>query len=269
MKRNHALWSVNILLAALFAVIGLMKSTLPLTELAEIFPWTAAAPAPFIRFLGGAELAAAFGLVSPLSMGILPWLTNFTALTLTGVMVLATALHAARGEWAIVPVPVVVGALSAFVAWGLGASGRVGVGVATVITLCAVLSPHPALASDGDSIRMLLKNMRNDRGRVVCSLFSDPDAFPTEHARAVARVTVAARAGTVACSFPSVRPGVYAIAGFPDENSNGKLDMGLFGPEEGWFASRDARSLLAPPSFAKAKFHYDGSSLELTATLVY
>lgn len=118
MKRNHALWSAQILLAALFAVVGFMKCTLPIAELAQRFPWTASAPAPFVRVLGGIELAAAIGLILPLATGIMPWLTGFTALMLSVVMVLATGLHAARGEWSIVPVPLVVGGLTAFVAWG-------------------------------------------------------------------------------------------------------------------------------------------------------
>jgi hypothetical protein len=117
-RRNHALWTVQILLAMLFATVGAMKTTLPLEDLLRMFPWTGSAPALFVRFLGATELAASFGLVLPMATGILPWLTGLTASALTVVMILATALHSSRGEWSIVPVPLVVGALTAFVAFG-------------------------------------------------------------------------------------------------------------------------------------------------------
>jgi type IV secretory pathway VirB2 component (pilin) len=118
MTRNHAFWTAQVLLAIVFATVGVIKTTMPLADLFRMFPWTSSAPAIFVRVLGAAELAASLGLVLPMATGILPWLTGLTASSLTLVMILATGLHAARGEWSIVPVPLVVGVLTAFVALG-------------------------------------------------------------------------------------------------------------------------------------------------------
>jgi putative oxidoreductase len=118
MKQDRILWALQVLLAVLFAIVGVLKTTLPMKTLLSMFPWTDSAPALFVRFLGVTELAAAIGLILPMATGILPRLTGFTAFALTLVMLLAVGLHSVRGEWFIVPVPLVVGALTAFVAVG-------------------------------------------------------------------------------------------------------------------------------------------------------
>jgi uncharacterized protein (DUF2141 family) len=274
MKRNTALWTAQVLLAVLFAIVGIMKASLPLPDLFRVFPWTSAAPALFVRFLGAAELAAALGLVLPMATGILPGLTAFTARIVTVVMILGTAVHGARGEWSIVPVPLLVGALSAAVARGRSQRGTSAaaplIEIGTILLgIASLLAAAPAAANDAAPIKLVLRGVRSDKGVVTCLLFDKAEPFPTQHGLALLRTTATAKKGVVTCVFPTVRPGLYALAGFHDENSNGKLDMGLFGAAEGWFASRDARGFLAPPPFAKAKFTHARDELSLTALVVY
>jgi uncharacterized membrane protein YphA (DoxX/SURF4 family) len=109
------LWTVQILLALVFAVTGLMKVTQPIEALAASL---AAVPLPLVRFIGVAELLGAAGLVLPAATRIAPVLTPLAGLGLTLVMLLASLDHVNRGEFTIVVVPVVLGVLSAFVAWG-------------------------------------------------------------------------------------------------------------------------------------------------------
>jgi uncharacterized protein (DUF2141 family) len=140
---------------------------------------------------------------------------------------------------------------------------------AYALLTAALLFGSQAIADDAGAVTITLHGLHNDEGTIACSLFDNSQAFPTQHALAVARTRVGAHMGDVACVFQAVRPGVYAIAGFHDENSNGKLDMGLLGPKEGWFASRNARGRFAPPSFANAKFIHKGGVLGLSANVVY
>jgi uncharacterized protein (DUF2141 family) len=137
------------------------------------------------------------------------------------------------------------------------------------LVMIGMLLGGPAIAGDAAPIEIAVHGVQNSEGTLVCSLFDRSDVFPTQHALAVARVTAKVRKGEVSCAFEAVRPGVYAIAGFHDENSNGKLDMGLLGPKEGWFTSRDARATFTPPRFADAKFTHRGGVLTLKATMVY
>jgi uncharacterized membrane protein YphA (DoxX/SURF4 family) len=117
---NVTLWVVQILLAIAFAMTGLMKLTQPVADLATQMAWVTSVPAALVRFIGAAELAGALGLVLPSLTRIQPRLTVFAALGLVVVMLLASVTHASRGEFGMIPVNLVLGALAAFVAWGRG-----------------------------------------------------------------------------------------------------------------------------------------------------
>lgn len=54
--------------------------------------------------------------------------------------------------------------------------------------------------------------------------------------------------------FADVPYGEYAVKVFHDENSNRELDIGWMGPEERYGFSNDARALIGPPAFEKARF---------------
>jgi hypothetical protein len=112
------LWLVQLLLAAAYTLAGVMKSTMPIAELAPRLPWTLDVPIALVRFIGVCELAAAVGLVLPALTRIKPVLTPLAGAGLVIVMVLASIFHVARGEFAALPLTVTFGMLAAFVAWG-------------------------------------------------------------------------------------------------------------------------------------------------------
>lgn len=118
-KRLHVtLWAVQILLALIFAMTGAMKVAQPIATLAASLGWPGHVPPGLVRFIGIAELLGAAGLILPAATRIATVLTPLAAAALTLVMLLASMLHIARAEFAILLVPVVIGALCAFVAWG-------------------------------------------------------------------------------------------------------------------------------------------------------
>jgi len=116
---NIALWIVQGLLALAFGMAGLMKMTQPPTGLvAGGMAWAGRHPEALIRFIGVAEFLGAVGLILPAVLRIQPKLTGVAAAALTLVMVLAMGEHATNGEAPMAVVPLVLGALTAFVAWG-------------------------------------------------------------------------------------------------------------------------------------------------------
>lgn len=112
------LWILQVLLAFAFGMAGFMKLTAPIAELAKQMPWTTEVPAGLVRFIGGAELAGALGLILPMLTRIRPSLTGLAASGLTLVMVLAAGFHLIRGEAPMAVPSVVLGALACLVAWG-------------------------------------------------------------------------------------------------------------------------------------------------------
>lgn len=112
------LWIGQLLLAALFALTGFMKLTMPLADLAQHMVWTGDVPPILVRFTGAAEMAGAIGLVLPALTGIQPGLTPLAAAGLTVLMALASIFHVGRGEIWNLEVTVPLCAAAAFVAWG-------------------------------------------------------------------------------------------------------------------------------------------------------
>jgi hypothetical protein len=111
---RYALWTVQVLLALLFLFAGGTKLVLPLDKLAGPVPL----PGPFLRFIGVAEILGALGLVLPGLFGIRPGLTPLAAGGLVIIMIGATAVTLAGGTIALAIIPLVVGLLAAFVAYG-------------------------------------------------------------------------------------------------------------------------------------------------------
>ena len=111
---THALWIVQVLLALLFLFAGGMKLVLPIEELTAQMPL----PGWFVRFIGVAELLGALGLILPGLLRIRPGLTPLAAAGLVSIMIGATAVTAIMMDPAMALMPLVVGFLAAFVAYG-------------------------------------------------------------------------------------------------------------------------------------------------------
>lgn len=111
---TYALWIIQGLLALLFLFAGGMKLVLPIEEMTKQMPM----PGPFLRFIGVAEILGALGLILPGLLRIRPGLTPLAAAGLVIIMIGATALTLAIGPVAPALIPLVVGFLAAFVAYG-------------------------------------------------------------------------------------------------------------------------------------------------------
>ena len=114
---NYVLWIVQGLLALIFLFTGGTKLILPIEVLTEQTPL----PGLFVRFLGVAEVLGAIGLILPGLVRVWPVLTPLAGSGLVIIMIGATVLTLVG----VVPVgaamaliPLVVGLLSAFVAYG-------------------------------------------------------------------------------------------------------------------------------------------------------
>ena len=119
MGLHIALWVVQVLLAAAFFMAGMMKLTTSNAALLEQgMAWVNAVPAFLPTFAGVVEILGAVGLILPSALRVLPRLTVWAALGLTLTMVVAAALHVAIGEAQMIAPPLILGGLSAFVAWG-------------------------------------------------------------------------------------------------------------------------------------------------------
>src|SRR5215207_7853727 len=116
---TYVLWIVQVLLALLFLFAGGMKLILSPEVLASMgSPNQIPLPGWLVRFVGVVEVLGALGLILPGLLRIKPWLTPLAAAGLVVLMIGATALTVAAGGVAAGVIPLVVGLLAAFVAYG-------------------------------------------------------------------------------------------------------------------------------------------------------
>ena len=115
---NIVLWVVQVLLAGMYGMAGIMK-TFQTTKAKEQLPWAKNRSDTFVRFVGTAELLGALGLFLPLLTGVLPWLTPLAAVGLTIIQLLAIFTeHLPKKEYNVIPINMVLLALSIFVVVG-------------------------------------------------------------------------------------------------------------------------------------------------------
>ncbi|WP_405883805.1 DoxX family protein [Streptomyces sp. NBC_01136] len=115
---NIVLWIVQAVLAVMFAMAGVMKSTQPKDKLAKKLPWVADFSPGTVRFIGIVEFAGALGLILPAATGIAPVLTPLAATGLAVTMLLAALTHARRKEPSAIGFNAVLLILAALVALG-------------------------------------------------------------------------------------------------------------------------------------------------------
>jgi uncharacterized membrane protein YphA (DoxX/SURF4 family) len=116
---NTLLWTLQIVLALVFAAAGAIKLIQPRDQLAKtVGGWVNEFPAPLLKPLGLAELFGAIGLIAPPLVHIAPILTPVAAVGLVVTMIGAIITHARRREFANVAVNVALAVMAAVVAWG-------------------------------------------------------------------------------------------------------------------------------------------------------
>ncbi len=116
-------------------------------------------------------------------------------------------------------------------------------------------SPAPAQQPTENLIHVEISGLRNEKGQVLCAIYSSADGFPKRSDKALAHARSSISDRHAVCDFPGLNAGTYAISLFQDENSNGKLDTNIMGiPREGVGASNNAKGHFGPPKFEAAAF---------------
>lgn len=115
----------------------------------------------------------------------------------------------------------------------------------------APVAAAPALSA---SIDLAITGLRSEKGNVLVCLSTNPEYFPdcTKDKKARKLKISAGDAETV--KIAGVKPGTYAVALIHDENANGKMDLRLFLPREGFGFSRNPKIGMGPPKFKSAQF---------------
>ncbi len=113
-----SLWVVQVVICSLFLSAGIMKLTMPVSEISKIFPWTGQVSEVFLRSIALIDIAGGIGILLPSLTRIYPKLTVFAAFGCTLLQFAAICFHASRHELSSTPFNFVLVGLCVFVTWG-------------------------------------------------------------------------------------------------------------------------------------------------------
>ena len=117
-KRLHiTLWVAQFVLGLTFSMAGIMKLITPVSELKISLSWVNEMP-EWLILIGVAELLGGIGLLLPSLLNIYPRLSAFAAIGLLIIMILAAGYHLIHQEFSSIPINIIFGSLSYFIAWG-------------------------------------------------------------------------------------------------------------------------------------------------------
>lgn len=112
------LWVAQVVVAGMFVMAGFTKVSMPIPEVIANVPALEGMAGGLIRFIGISELLGAIGMIVPTLTRIQPKLTAYAGAGLATIMVLAAVVHGTRGEFSMIAMNLVLGALALFVTWG-------------------------------------------------------------------------------------------------------------------------------------------------------
>ncbi len=127
-----------------------------------------------------------------------------------------------------------------------------------------------SVAANASQLTVTIDGLRNTKGNVCLSLFSQAEGFPSQANRAVALQCVAARDVAEGVIFQGLSAGNYAIAVFHDANADGKLNTGIFGiPKEGFGFSGNPAIKTRAPRFNETAFALSTPTAQIQIQMKY
>ncbi len=140
----------------------------------------------------------------------------------------------------------------------------------SLLILYSDMAGRDARVSETGTIVVEIVGLRSDKGDVKISLYNQKDGFLSDSSKALRLLRFKIEKDRCLASITNLPYGTYAIAGYHDENSDGRLNFNfLHVPREGVCASNDAKGHFGPPSFDDAKFLLKSASLSIKMTMSY
>jgi uncharacterized protein (DUF2141 family) len=132
-----------------------------------------------------------------------------------------------------------------------------------------VFSANARAISNSD-LTITINGLKNPRGQVCLSLFSNSQGFPGDRERALQAQCFKAAQTPLVVNFRNLKTGNYAAAVIHDANSDRTLNCNALGiPVEGFGFSRNPKIRMGPPKFGDAAILVKGPSTNVQIQLQY
>lgn len=109
------------------------------------------------------------------------------------------------------------------------------------------------------TLKVKIINLRNTKGRIQLDLYTNQSQYEARKGEWTEFLSKKdANDGVVTHTYYNVKPGVYGLALFDDENRNGKIDYGWLMPVEGFGFGDYYHTKWTTPHFNDFKFYLNG-----------
>lgn len=136
----------------------------------------------------------------------------------------------------------------------------------TLLLLIVLLAGERAEAA---RVVVTIDGVHSAKGDVVVALYSRPDEFP-DGDYSDQHVKVKAATTPITVVFDHLRPGLYAVGAYHDENANGRFDTNFIGyPVEGYALSNGIRAIISRPRFVDAAFSVPDGDKDVALHIKY
>lgn len=133
------------------------------------------------------------------------------------------------------------------------------ISIALQLSLITLTSSKPVVE---EGIKIVITNLRNDKGHVLVSLFKEGAGYPDDASKALRKIKLDIRNKKASVIFTGLASGDYAIAILHDENDDQKMNKNSLGlPKEGYGFSNNVKGAFGPPSWSKANFKHTANTL--------
>ena len=133
-----------------------------------------------------------------------------------------------------------------------------------------LLFASPIFAKDSGTINVVVKNIKNNQGKLRLKLIEIRDKFSKKPGQICKTMSNVIRYKQSFFSLKNIPYGWYAIYVYHDKNNNGKFDyMKLSKPQEGFGCSNNGVSDIGNPNFEIASFYLGKKKLSMVIPLNY
>ncbi len=116
------------------------------------------------------------------------------------------------------------------------------------------LTVVPVWAGQLASLTVKVERVSPRGGDIRLALY-DEASWPDDDADPIVDLVAPAMTPETVATFKAVRPGIYGLKLFQDENRNGLFDFTWLGlPAERYGFSNDARPIFSEPGFSRTRF---------------
>ena len=127
-----------------------------------------------------------------------------------------------------------------------------------------------ALNAQYSRLELTINSIKPGEGIVRVAICDNSDQFPDKPSLHYNIPKKDIKDNTIRIIIPGLKPGNYAITLLDDNNSNGKMDTGMFGiPKEGFGFSNNVRPTRKQPDFEKCAFQVREGPIYLEINMQY